>query len=96
MKSALFKLQSRADKQEENTQFMADAEVLFCRDPETGRGPDGYGWSIQHRIDEDYIAIWIRTNDAVMDMVCQDPRLELLEQLEGWPVDEPESEVIDV
>jgi len=93
MKSALFKLQSRPDQQEKNTQFMADAEILFCRDPETGCGPDGYGWSTQHRIDEDYIAIWIRTDDAVMDMVCQDPRLELMEELEGCTEPEPDPEI---
>jgi hypothetical protein len=85
MKSAIFKIQSRADDAEGNSQFLQEAEIIFCRDPETGIGPDGYGWNIVRRLDDDYIELGITTDDAVMDMIMQDARFELVQKLDGWP-----------
>jgi len=91
MKSALFKIYSKSA--DDIGGIMAEADIIFCRDPETGIGPDGYGWHESHRIDEDYIAVGICTDDAVMDMIMLDPRLELIQQTSGWP--EPEAVVKD-
>jgi hypothetical protein len=91
MKSAIFKLESRADDQAGISQILQEADVIFARD-ENGVATDGCGWNEVRRVDEDYIEIAIKTTDEIMDMVCQDPRLELVQQLEGWPEPEPEVE----
>lgn len=84
MKSALFKVQSRVEDTEANTQMVQELEsVVFAKD-EQGISTEGCGWGINRRIDDDYIEVFIKTVDAVMDMILQDSRLELVKQLEGW------------
>ena len=95
MKSALFKLQSRADDQEGISAIMQEADIIFARD-ENGNPTEGCGWNETMRLDEDHIQIGVKTTDAVMDMLLQDPRLELMQQLEGWPEPVIEDEIIDI
>jgi hypothetical protein len=87
MKSAVFKIPSRAEDTDANSQFIQEAEIIFCRDPETGIGPDGYGWNQVRRVDENYIEIGITTDGAVMDLIMQDPRFELVKKIHGWEDD---------
>lgn len=89
MRSAIFKLASRADDVAGISEVLAAADVIFARD-EQGIATEGCGWSEVRRVDEDHIEIWIQTLDEIMDMVCLDPRLELVQKLEGWPEPEPE------
>ena len=95
MKSALFKLASRADDQEGISQIMQEADIIFARD-ENGVPTEGCGWNETMRLDEDYIQIGVKTTDAVMDMLLQDPRLELMQKLEGWPEPIIEDDIIDI
>jgi len=95
MKSALFKLASRADDQEGISQIMQEADIIFAMD-ENGNPTEGCGWNETMRLDEDYIQIGVKTVDEVMDVLVQDPRLELIQKLEGWPEPEPEGEIIDI
>lgn len=88
MKSAIFKLVSRADDIEGTAQFLAAADAIFARNDD-GTPTEGCGWSEVRRVDEDHIEVWVQTLDSVMDMVCLDPRLELVQKLEGWPEPEP-------
>lgn len=92
MKSAIFKLASRADDPESTSTILTEADVIFARD-ENGTPTEGCGWSEVRRVDEDHIEIWIQTLDPIMDMVCLDPRLELVTKLEGWPEPEPVEEM---
>lgn len=94
MKSALFKVFSQADDSESNSQMIQELEaVVFAKD-ENGISTEGCGWGISRRIDDDYIEVFIKTVDAVMDMIALDSRLELIKQLDGWPdgsaVEQPE------
>lgn len=68
MKSALFKLASRADDQEGISQIMQEADIIFARD-ENGNPTEGCGWNETMRLDEDHIQIGVKTVDAVMDML---------------------------
>ena len=95
MKSALFKLASRADDQAGISQIMQEADIIFARDEE-GNPTEGCGWNETMRLDEDHIQIGVKTVDAVMDVLIQDPRLELMQQLEGWPEPVIEDETIDI
>ena len=96
MKSAIFKIASRADDQEGIQQVLADAQIIFATDDE-GNPVDGCGWNEIRRVDEDYIEVGVKTTDDVMDTICQDPRLELVKQLEGWPEEIVEEEdIIDI
>lgn len=84
MRSAIFKLASRADDLETTNEILAAADVIFARD-ENGIATEGCGWSEVRRVDDDHIEIWIQTLEPIMDMVMQDPRLELVQKLSGWP-----------
>ena len=95
MKSALFKLQSLADDQEGISQIMQEADIIFARD-ENGNPTAGCGWNETMRLDDDYIQIGVKTVDEVMDILLSDPRLELMQQLEGWPEPVIEDEIIDI
>lgn len=90
MKSAIFKIPSRADDQEGISTLLQEADILFARD-EQGNPTPGCGWNQLYRIDEDYIAVGITTVDQVMDMLVLDPRLKVVRILDGWePGTEPE------
>lgn len=90
MKSALFKIPSRADDTDTASNLMQDAQVIFVN------GIENCGWSETRRIDEDHIEVWIQTVDEVMDMLLQDPRIELVKKLQGWPeVVEPDTDVVE-
>lgn len=91
MKSALFKLESRADDHETTSNLLSEADMIFARD-ESGIPTEGCGWNETRRIDENYIEVGVRTTDEVMDLLLLDPRLELVQKLEGWPEAEPENE----
>lgn len=61
-----------------------EAEITKCRDLETGRAPDGYGWAFNpasHPSTEEHRTIWVRTCDEVFQMIMEDPRFELIEEL---------------
>lgn len=91
MKSALFKVFSRAEETETNVQMAQELEAAIFSDDNRF---EGCGWGISRRIDDDYIEVFIKTVDAAMDMILQDQRLELTKQLEGWPdesaIEQPE------
>lgn len=91
MRSAIFKLASRTDDPEGISTILEASDVIFARD-ESGVATEGCGWSEVRRVDEDFIEIWIQTLDPIMDMVSQDPRLELVQKLSGWPEPETDTE----
>ena len=88
IRSARFKLLNNWSDQQSVQAQMEDAKIIF-------QG-EGCGYSLEQRIDENHVPVCIYTTPEIMDIVMQDPRLELMQQLEGWPEPELEEEIIDI
>jgi len=95
MKSAIFKMASVAGNPEQLQEILAAADIIFAKD-EDGNPIDGCGWNIHDGADTDTTFVGVKTVDSVMDILCQDPRLELVKQLEGWPEEIVEEDIIDI
>ena len=84
IRSARFILENNWENQQSIQEQIDDSSVIF-------QG-NGCGYSIEKRLNPDRVQIRIWTVPIVMDTVIADPRLELIEKLEGWPEPEPEDE----
>jgi len=91
MKSAIFKVPMDPANSEQNQQYMQDIQIIYVND-EAGNPIDGCGYNlpVPFNYEEGFLTVAIKTTDEVMDTLLTDPRLELMEQLEGWPESEPE------
>ena len=78
LQQARFSMYNPADDDEVVNAQLAESEVLFMKDEE-GNLIDGCGYTIEKRLDDTHIQLWVRTDETVIAAYLLDPRIELIE-----------------